>query len=107
MNYKKATQLLKELDNGKFSNLINSIELKDDCFNCRFFSKSFVNEYPCKIPPNCIGATIEKSLRYYFIWKLNIITKEQYFKFLISIGELTDTKSKTRSFLLPIGLKRK
>lgn len=72
--YKK----LIEIDRGRFKKLVETFDIQDVCFKCRYFNTKTEEAYLCAVCPNCIGATLDAGLKSYLLYRLDIITKEEH-----------------------------
>lgn len=61
---------LKQIQNERFWELINSLEIEDCCENCQTFDKSKGDVYLCAILGTCIGITLSERMKEYLINEL-------------------------------------
>jgi hypothetical protein len=74
-------QRLKEIDNGRFTKLIDAISVTDECQHCFYLTPKVTNSamgYRCRCAGSCIAATLSNEVKSYLFWKLGEITKEQH-----------------------------
>jgi hypothetical protein len=72
---------IKDIDNGRFSKLFDTIRIDDDCMRCFYFNPTITDPglgYRCKAAPTCIAATLSQNVQSYILWKLGVITMEQH-----------------------------
>lgn len=65
---------LKNVDNGRVKELLDTFDIKDACFNCGYFNKSKESKYRCAVMPSCIGVTLSEETKEYL---LNAIQKTE------------------------------
>jgi len=55
--------LLKTLENGRFKLILESVNLKEECFNCSYFNENAKSLYRCAVMPQCIGISLSSQLK--------------------------------------------
>jgi hypothetical protein len=58
---------LSNIDNGRFRKLIEAMDVKDVCYNCRSFNPKVMTAYVCAISGYCIGHTLSEDLLAYLL----------------------------------------
>lgn len=69
------------IDGGKFKNVIEALDIRENCRDCRYFSpKSQRNGvgHSCRKTPTCIGETLSKPMLRYIWLKLGMISEYEY-----------------------------
>ncbi len=70
------------VDNGRFKDLIESLDVKNICLKCITFNQTLVYdpdiEYRCAVPGKCIGATLRSELISYLLWKVDVKTEKEH-----------------------------
>ncbi len=82
-NLKKS---LYAIDNGRFKDIINVLDVSDECATCDFFNLTIKNErhqHRCKCMSSCIAATLHPDVISYLNWKLEWISANKH---LINVG---------------------
>jgi len=69
-----------EIDDGRFQNIINSMEVTPECENCQCFNYTADDSYLCAVTPYCIGDTFSDKVKSYLLYKLDIISYEEHLK---------------------------
>jgi len=77
------TTRLKEIDGGRFSKLIDSLQVSDECLKCYYLNPKITDPglgYRCHCIGSCIDATLSDEVKSFLLWKLNEITEEQHIR---------------------------
>jgi hypothetical protein len=74
---KSLKEQLVAIDNERFKELIEVLEVKDVCFKCHYFNpKQYpdpLDGYRCKCAPYCIAATLHPKLQEYLLKRVILI----------------------------------
>lgn len=70
-------------NDGRFSDLLNTLDIKDVCLTkCCRGNPTIIQDpkdiFTCNIPGTCISATLNNNLIVYMLYKADIITKRQF-----------------------------
>lgn len=72
---------LLEIEDGRFSGIINALNVHDYCAECAYFNPT-INDtskgYRCKCVPSCIAATLHPDLQSYLWHKLGWIDQDTH-----------------------------
>jgi len=68
-------QISQELRDG-----IEAIPVKDICFECHSFNFRAAGSYRCAVSGSCIGVELPAEMKSYLLWKLGVLTQEEYLK---------------------------
>ncbi len=74
-------QRLKEIDNGRFVDIINPLLIMDACPHCFYLNPKVTDPalgFRCHSIGSCIAATLSDDFKSYLFWKLGEITEEQH-----------------------------
>ena len=63
-------QQLKEIENGRFYDVIRYLNISDHCGRCSFFDREQPQTYRCACIGSCIGVTLSEKVKSYLIEKL-------------------------------------
>ena len=83
MNTSDFKEKLKQIDNGRFTNVLEPLHIQDECFKCYYLNPKITDPregYRCCCVGSCIAATLSTDLKSYLFWKLNEITEEQHLR---------------------------
>lgn len=72
-----------DIEDGRFKNIINALEIKEVCGECDHFNLSIQDPregYRCKCTPSCIAATLNTSVISYLNYKLGWIDELAHFE---------------------------
>lgn len=76
-------QSLREIDDGRFKDIVNAMNVHEICGDCDHFNLSLKDQgkgYRCKCMPSCIADTLSDKLISYMNWKLGWIDEKDHLK---------------------------
>lgn len=79
---KSFKERLCEIEDGRFADIVNVMDIKPVCEDCQAFDDSIPQGYRCAIAPNCIGATLHKHLKSYFLLRLGKKTHAEHMEYI-------------------------
>ena len=72
---------LRKIDCGRVNYILEMLDIKPECGKCYFFMPNITDPrqgYKCKVPGECIAATLSKDLLIHIWKKLGLIDEEPY-----------------------------
>ena len=66
-----------QIKDGRFSNLAEALDWKDECTDCRYMEPQAKNRYRCAVLGTCPGVTLCDELKEYILKALNPIDSSE------------------------------